>query len=98
MSTWLYLECLDHTPPLRADLESGQHLSDLPSVRVDIANREQLIEQYTAGEGVQGAWPYTGMRGVYQRHTAAFLTDHPHCRIGIRDEYGRRHTAEPRPT
>ena len=29
MSTWLYLECLDHDPPLTADEEPGQHLYDL---------------------------------------------------------------------
>ena len=30
MSTYIYLLCRDHSPAIRADGESGQHLSDLP--------------------------------------------------------------------
>ena len=36
MSTYLYLVCLDHTPPLRAASESGQHLYDLPQSAISL--------------------------------------------------------------
>lgn len=45
MSTYLYLACLDHDPPLFADDESGQHLYDLPQIRADIARRAEMVAQ-----------------------------------------------------
>ena len=85
MSTWLYLECLDHDPPLRADDESGQHLYDLPQIRADVANRDALVAAARQAEGNVGR-----VTDVYlRRHTLQFLVEHPNCRIGIRDEYGR---------
>lgn len=51
MSTYLYLECLDHDPPLRADGESGQHLDDLPQLRADIAARDGLVAVAAASAG-----------------------------------------------
>ena len=41
MSTWIYLECADHDPPISADGESGQHLYDLPDIREDIRRRAE---------------------------------------------------------
>lgn len=79
MSTYLYLECLDHDPPLRAEEESGQHLYDLPQIRRDVADRGTVLADET-GE----TWP----RDYFRRHTARFLAAHPRCHIGIRDEYG----------
>ena len=32
MSTWLYLRCESHDPPLKNDVESGQHLYDLEQI------------------------------------------------------------------
>lgn len=87
MSTWLYLECLDHNPPLRAHDESGQHLYNLPQIRADIANREALVAAVRAtrfGDGIEEVTD-----DYFRRHTLRFLIDHPNCRIGIRDEYGR---------
>lgn len=83
MSTYLYLECLDHDPPLRASGESGQHLYDLPQLRADIAVRDALVA-VTAASG--GDIPDLGH--FFRHHTAQFLVDHPKCRIRIRDEYG----------
>lgn len=40
MSTYIYLLCRDHNPAIQADGESGQHLTDLPQLRQDIANRD----------------------------------------------------------
>ncbi len=85
MSTYLYLLCLDHTPPLEAEGESGQHLHDLPQIRADIANRGTIVA--AAADDWSPA-------GYFRRHTVAFLSAHPACRIGIRDEYGIDHPLE----
>ena len=82
MSTYLYLLCLDHTPPLEAEGESGQHLHNLPQIRADLTNRDQIV----------AAWDDWGdWGGHFRRNTARFLARHPACRIGIRDEYGVDH-------
>ena len=83
MSTYLYLECACHVPPLRAEDESGQHLYDLPRIRDEIANRARLIEEYDSSE-----------LDYFERNSARFLTDHRHCVVTIRDEYGRAHPTE----
>lgn len=85
MSTYMYLECLDHDPPLRAEDESGQHLYDLKQLRADIASREAIVE----------AWDLNIQPADYFRvHTARFLVGHRKCRLGIVDEYGKRHSIE----
>lgn len=83
MSTWLYLVCLDHDPPLRNRVESGQHLTDLKQIRADIADREALVRITRTDDWID----LGGERNV----TATFLAEHPHCSIGIRDEYGTDH-------
>ena len=83
MSTYLYLVCLDHTPPLVSDGESGQFLCDLPQIRADIADREHITAMPT-----EDVWC---IPSHLERNTAQFLRDHPTCQIGIRDEYGRHH-------
>ena len=82
MSTYLYLKCLDHDPPLLAEAESGQHLYDLAQIREDIACRAALV-------GVK-RWDL----GYFRAHTARFLNQHQGCRIGIEDEYGRDYTED----
>lgn len=83
MSTYLYLQCLDHDPPLRSDEESGQHLYDLPTIRAALADREAAITRSQLN-GTQGYWSF-------ERNTAQFLAKHRLCRIGIIDEYDREH-------
>lgn len=85
MSTYVYLVCFDHEPPITADDESGQHLYDLPQIRADLADRERIVANVN-----DDTWP----DDYFRRHTARFLSAHPHCRIGIRDEYGREHPTE----
>lgn len=82
MSTYLYLTCLDHDPPLLANEESGQHLYDLPQIRDDIARRELWVKQSDSG--------YIDL-GYFRNHTIDFLCAHRSCRIGITDEYGDKH-------
>ncbi len=84
MSTWIYLECADHDPPIKADGESGQHLYDLPDIREDIRRRAQWTcpDEHRSG----AHW--------FRLNSRRFLAQHPHCRIVIRDEYGREHPIE----
>ena len=81
MSTYLYLECADHNPPLLSDGEVGQHLYSLPRIRREIAERNLLA-----------ALAKSEIEHSYDSHftstAARFFAQHPHCRIGIRDEYG----------
>jgi hypothetical protein len=92
MSTYIYLECLDHDPPLRADDESGQHLSDVPRVRAEIADREAVAanQDYYAPSSVDDC----DMDAYFRSHSSHFLAAHTKCRIGIRDEYGINYTPD----
>ena len=42
MSTWLYLQCESHDPPLENEGESGQHLYDLEQIWADLENRDRI--------------------------------------------------------
>ena len=88
MSTYLYLECLDHDPPLRADDESGQHHYDLPRIRQMIADRDALLKHWDTEW--TNTWSFT-------TNTMRFLAQHRTCRIGIIDEYGERHPLQVQP-
>ena len=88
MSTYLYLTCLDHDPPLRAESESGQHLYDLPDIRTDIRDRDALVRLWDDGALGQR---WTGLPRV---NSLRFLSQHRTCRIGIVDEYGETHPLE----
>lgn len=84
VSTYLYLECQDHTPPLLSHGEVGQHLSDLPRVREEITRRD-LFDSMAKAD----LWPDHGSH--FTSNAVSFLVQHPHCRITIRDEYGVEH-------
>ena len=88
MSTYLYLRCEDHDPPLVADSESGQHLYDLPTIRADIADREALVRI------TRGREEYIDLGDHFRNNTASFLAAHQKCRIGIVDEYGADHPVD----
>lgn len=87
MSTYIYLVCLDHDPPLIAEEESGQHLYDLPQIRADIAARDALYIVIDASEYQD----VPDMGSYFRSRTARFLAGHRKCRIGIRDECGTEH-------
>lgn len=84
MSTYLYLECASHDPPLRSDDEVGQHLTDLPAIRYRITQRALY-----AGAAAHNLDITTD--SSFARTAIHFLTQHPHCEIRIRDEYGEEH-------
>lgn len=82
MSTYVYLRCEDHDPPMYAQDESGQHLTDLPQIRADLANRDALIAAHADDMEIDD---------YFRRHTLWFLIKHPKRRTTIWDEYGREH-------
>lgn len=86
MSTYMYLKCMDHDPPIMAREESGQHHYDLPRIRAEIAGRAELVKRWENGE-----LQYRGINDVdnyFPGNSARFLRDHPDCTIHIEDEYG----------
>lgn len=85
MSTYIYLRCLSHDPPLTSSNESGQHLTDLPQLQADIANRDVLVKSWDLDMR-----PDSDGFG-YRLGTIAFLAQHPRCSLGIIDEYGTEH-------
>lgn len=87
MSTYIYLRCEDHNPPLRAEHESAQHIYRLPEVRAALADRERISKDPMLVNGFSGT-------GHFEANTAQFLAAHPLCRIGIEDEYGREYPLE----
>lgn len=93
MSTYLYLRCENHDPPLVATEESGQHTYDLPRIRAEIADRENVADPDAMYGGDLGD-PFDS-EAYFRAHSARFLADHLACRIGIVDEYGRYHPVIP---
>ena len=95
MSTYIYLVCLDHDPPLIAEEESGQHLYDLPRIRGEIKNREEIVRVYDERHSYDfrcaSDWDEKAVEAYFRIRSARFLTRHQSCRIGIQDEYGRDH-------
>lgn len=85
MSTWLYLQCEDHDPPLRSE-DVGQHLYDLPDIRRHIARRD-IYAEMEDGDPIR----FTHHFG---NNAYDFLVAHPRCTIGIVDELGREHPVE----
>lgn len=87
MSTYIYLRCQNHTPPLEAEDESGQHLYDLPRIRQELIDRKTLAAELDNGIG----WHRTDGESsdrYFRRHSARFLRQHLTCDIRIVTEYG----------
>nr|DAQ47302.1 MAG TPA: hypothetical protein [Caudoviricetes sp.] len=86
MSTYMYLKCIDHDPPILADDESGQHYYDLPRIRAEVENRDSMVARVELGEiGWNG---HEAMDDYFARRSARFLKQHPKCQIRIVTEYG----------
>jgi hypothetical protein len=92
VSNYVRLVCFDHDPPLIADDESGQHLSDLDQIRADIAM--PIDELISAVDTAPRVAPFEPDPTYFRRHTMRFRVAHPRCRIGIRDECGVEHPIE----
>lgn len=87
MSTWIYLECHSHDPPICSADEVGQHLYDLPRIRREVRNRKEVK--------VLDRWEVSGYDSYFTPHVIRFLQSHTDCDIRIVDEYDREHPLEP---
>lgn len=88
MSTWIYMVCTDHDPPIRAESESGQHLYDIPQLREDLTQRED-ITALSADDFSDVTTELDPFFDRYTLNTWRFLRPHPLCNLEIHDEYGR---------
>lgn len=79
MSTYIYLNCVSHTPHLQSENEVGQHLCELTRIREEIENRANLTRVI---------WSGASFTSSYTHNVAVFLASHPQCDISITDEYG----------
>ena len=80
MSTYIYLKCVSHQPPIYSDMEVGQHTCDIDDIRKMFANKIKIVEIANTGLDVTygSSWANCAAR---------FLTQHPNCEIIIEDEY-----------
>lgn len=90
MSTYWYMECLSHDPPLRSENEFTQHTDDqyfAAGIRL-IAERPLVIDwdeiNYNDGSPL----------GYYYINAIRFLDQHPKCEIGLLNEYGERRLSD----
>lgn len=80
MSTYFYLECLSHTPPLQCDTEVSQHDDRYVEAAIRLAQGEPATS-FTEDDFL-GSWTREG--------ALRFLREHEHCAIDIVSEYGDR--------
>jgi hypothetical protein len=83
VSTYGYLVCLDHEPPIISRDESTQHrhtTSEMDRLRDWIARREALVDALNRDE--------LDLSEYFLRNTVWLLREHPRCRYAARDEYG----------
>lgn len=90
MSTYVYLACLDHSPPLIADEESTQHRyndAEMQHVHEWVRDRDVLVNAWENGL-VQYRGVSDSSASYFAVNTARFLVGHLTCRLAARDEYG----------
>lgn len=81
MSTYLYLTCLEHDPPLLSQDEVSQHAhTEIGRVREWVKNRKSIVELRHA--------EVVGYDDYFLNNAITFLQSHLDCRIGGKDEYG----------
>lgn len=79
MSTYWYLECTSHDPPLRSSDEVEQHTTGLPAIRELVARRGDIaLMCHTA---TYGTW--------FLRNASTFLIQHPECPLKFVNEYDK---------
>ena len=78
MSTYWYFECLDHSPFVRSVDEFTQHTDDTAfKGGIALAHSRPIDPESVSGE-------------YFERNARHFLIHHPHCNLGIINEYGER--------
>lgn len=86
MSTYLYLRCDAHDPPMYSDNVAQHPQDELPWLLDKIAHRNELATTepiYTWTTGFE--W--------WEANLIAFFKQHPKCPITIEDEYGTEYPA-----
>jgi hypothetical protein len=80
MSTYWYLECTDHDPPIRSADEVEQHTYGLDPIRELVRRRAEIADD---------AFPdYPRDYDYFARHAVTFLVQHPKCSMRLVSEYG----------
>lgn len=83
MSTYWYLECLDHDPPLTSEDEVEQHTEGLEAIDALVARRQEITEEEAQPTGIiRPASDY------FASNAARFLRQHPKCSLRYVSEYG----------
>ncbi len=89
MSTYWYLECMDHDPPLKSFDEVTQHTDDVYYRRA-----VELVHQRPLDPDWENTYYRDGSADTYfEGHARAFLVQHPQCTVGLINEYGERRAA-----
>lgn len=79
MSTYVYFACIDHSPPIRSEAESGQH-NEVEAMREQLDRRDNWID-VAEDDRVE-------IVDRYAANGARFFRQHPACRLACVDEYG----------
>jgi hypothetical protein len=84
MSTYWYLECLDHDPILTSGDEVEQHTEGLDRIDIVVSSRKVLAQlgDDAARDALIDALTY------FERNAFWFVIAHPQCRLRYRSEYG----------
>lgn len=82
MSTYYYLECLAHTPPIVSTEESARKSSQISQIREDWEHREEIWWSYDSGLLTNVEF------GSPRMATIHFMEHHKDCPVQIRSEYG----------
>lgn len=83
MSTYWYLECLDHDPILGSDDEVEQHTHGLPNIDALVARRDEIAAY---PDDVREA--FRDSLSTFERSAYRFINQHPKCRLRYVNEYG----------
>jgi hypothetical protein len=90
MSTYLYLVCVDHDPPLFSE-EVTQHThkdGELEKIRGWVGNRDEWVRLRHEQDDLTYA-------DYFLTHAITFLTAHPKCHLIAQDEYGEKYAVMP---
>lgn len=90
MSTYFYLQCVSHDPPLQSESEVEQHWTPFLDVIRGIVRDRELGEFKQPWQVINGpAQPYS-IHDFWEAVAHAFVQAHPTCRIELVSEYGER--------
>jgi len=93
----MYLVCESHEEPVRADMESGQHHYDLPTIRFNWLRRDHWLPYIDRFPGTLSR--EFDHLSYFERNTLAFIREHRECGTPhIVSEYGEQRFSIEAPT